>query len=196
MSGFWNPSACLAILLLSATLLPSASAQDLNAAVQERAKLIQDVQALLNSENAAIRMATFEEVMKGDDPLIRSMAMEAALGSSDDRLQTAALRLLIKERSLLNVQLEIPTDREKEEIEDFEYYWSPLSLTRLALADTPSEFTLYYNDRPAAGTFRRGGLDADLGRCRMSMNIANGTTLVGTLDCSGYEPWPAVIRLD
>lgn len=167
-------------------------------AAQERAGIIERVSNLLADDSAAVRLAVFEEVMKGEDPLLRSMAMETALSSDDERLQTAGLRQLIQSRDFLVVELVEPTQASQAQAYTYSLY-RELTLADLRINSATDEIT--GNFRTASvrnnnfvGQLTRGGLRLELKshprnnmpqyNCALALNELSGVELAGVLDCS------------
>lgn len=179
----------LCIFVLSTS---HAWAQGFKSAVQERAQTIKEFRTMLQSEDPAIRMAAFEEAMKQDDDTLQTMAREAALSGDDERLQTAALKALIGQRSTLTVEISLPDNPTDDEERRYARQKN-LSLSHLELSDNASEFEC---GGVCQGMFKRGGFIVQFNHCRLDVQVANGTTLVGTYNCKNTRPFPAMIHLD
>lgn len=161
-------------------------------AAQERAAMLDQVRNLLADDSASVRLAIFEEVMKDDDPVLRSMAMEAAFSGDDERLQTAGLRQLIEEREFLVVELIEPTD--PTQAQKFTYsIWRELVLRGLKLDQSSDEIqgrfdTAITNNRDVIGQLTRGGwrlqLDYRGYNCHLTLSELSGVNLNGSLDCA------------
>ena len=166
-------------------------------AAQERAGIIDRVRNLLTDDSASVRMAVFEEVMKGEDSLLRSMAMEAALVNDDERLQTAGLRQLINSRDFLVVEIVEPTQASQAQAYTYSL-WRELTLTELKINTANDQITGKFRaaaipDSGFVGQLDRGGLRFELKAyrnhgnyrytCALALNELSGIELAGMLDC-------------
>ncbi|EHJ94651.1 hypothetical protein [Vreelandella boliviensis] len=167
-------------------------------AAQERAGIIDRVRNLLADDSASVRMAVFEEVMKGSDPLLRNMAMETAMLSDDERLQTAGLRQLINSRDFIVVEIVEPTQASQAQAYTYSL-WRELTLTELKIDTTNDQITGKFRaaavrNNDFVGQLDRGGLRLELksyrdGRgnyhytCGLAFNELSGTELAGMLSC-------------
>lgn len=198
------------VLALASTPLMALDLASLEAA-QERAGIIDRVRNLLADDSAAVRLAVFEEVMKGEDSLLRSMAMEAALVSDDERLQTAGLRQLIDSRDFLVVEIVEPTQASQAQAYSYSL-WRELTLTELKINTANDQITGKF--RAAAipnsgfvGQLDRGGLRLELKAyrtgsgnyqytCALALNELSGIELAGVLDCYIGAPYREEDRAD
>lgn len=188
---------CL-LLALSSTPLMALDLASLEAA-QERAGIIDRVRNLLADDSAAVRLAVFEEVMKGGDPLLSSMAIETALSSDDERLKTAGLRQLIHSRDFLVVEIVEPTQASQAQAYTYSL-WRELTLTELKVNTTNDQLTGSFRaatitDSNFVGQLDRGGLRLELKAhrqgyspnynytCALELNELTGVELAGVLDC-------------
>lgn len=187
---------CLFMTLGSSPLM----ALDLSSleAAQERAGIIDRVSSLLADDSAAVRLAVFEEVMKGDDPLLRSMAMETALSSDDERLQTAGLRQLIQSRDFVVVEVVEPTQASQAQAYTYSL-WRELTLNELRINSDNDQITGKFraagiSNSDFVGQLDRGGLRLELKAfrasqgvhhytCALALNELSGVELAGMLDC-------------
>lgn len=161
-------------------------------AAQERAAMLDQVRNLLADESASVRLAVFEEVMKDEDPVLRSMAMEAAFSGDDDRLKTAGLRQLIEEREFLAVELIEPID--PSQAQTYTYgVWRELVLKELKVDTASDEVsgrfdTAEFHNKTFIGQLNRGGwrlqLDSGYFRCHLALSELNGVDLMGSLECA------------
>lgn len=170
-----------------------ASAFDQNRleAAQERAALLDQVRNLLADESASVRLAVMEEVMKDDDPVLRSMALEAAFSGDDERLHTAGLRQLIKERDFLAVELIEPMDPSQPQAYTYNI-WRELMLTDLAIDTETDQISGRFNSANTHGSIMgqltRGGWRLQLQRghynCHLTLTELGGVDLMGSLNCA------------
>ncbi|MEL7982785.1 hypothetical protein AAG584_22335 [Vreelandella titanicae] len=198
------------ILALASAPLMALDLASLEAA-QERAGIIDRVRNLLADDSAAVRLAVFEEVMKGEDSLLRSMAMEAALVSDDERLQTAGLRQLINSRDFLVVEVVEPTQASQAQAYTYSL-WRELTLTELKINTANDQITGEFRaaaiaDSGFVGQLDRGGLRFELkayrtgpGKynytCALVLNELSGIELAGVLDCYIGAPHSEEDRAD
>ncbi|XKE46954.1 hypothetical protein LG302_07410 [Halomonas organivorans] len=161
-------------------------------AAQERAAMLDRVRNLLADDSTSVRLAVFEEVMKDDDPVLRSMAMEAAFSGDDDRLKTAGLRQLIEAREFLAVELIEPRDPSQAQAYTYDV-WRELVLKELKLDPSSDEIqgrfdTARSSNRPFIGQLTRGGwrlqLDSGHFRCHLGLSELSGVDLMGSLECA------------
>lgn len=179
-------------------------------AAQERAGIIDRVRNLLADESAAVRLAVFEEVMKGQDPLLRSMAIETALISDDERLQTAGLRQLIHSRDFIVVEVLEPAQASKAQAYTYSLY-RELTLTDLRINTATDEITGNFRNASVrnnnfVGQLTRGGLRIELKShpvhsmpqytCALALNELSGVELAGVLDCAISGPHTAEDKAD
>lgn len=186
------------VLALSSAPLMALDLASLEAA-QERAGIIDRVRNLMADDSAAVRLAVFEEVMKGEDPLLRSMALETALVSDDERLQTAGLRQLIHSRDFLVVEIVEPAQASQAQAHTYNL-WRELTLTELKINPANDQITGSFRaaairDISFVGQLVRGGLRLELkaGRdtynqrinstCTLALSELSGVELTGVLDC-------------
>lgn len=183
---------CWTALVLALTSLPL-MALDLASleAAQERAGIIDRVRTLLTDDSAAVRLAVFEEVMKGDDPLLRSMALETALISSDARLQTAGVRQLIHSRDFLVVEVVEPAQASQAQAYTYSL-WRELTLIDLRVNSENDQITGKFRtagirNSDFIGQINRGGLRLEMRinyyTCALILNELSGVELAGVLDC-------------
>lgn len=185
------------VLALASTPLMALDLASLEAA-QERAGIIDRVRNLLADDSASVRMAVFEEVMKGEDSLLRNMAMETALSSDDERLQTAGLRQLIDSRDFLVVEIVEPTQASQAQAYTYNLY-RELVLTELKINTATDEITGSFRTASVrnnnfVGQLTRGGLRIELKShnrnstpqysCALALNELSGVELAGALDCA------------
>ncbi|MHB0777662.1 hypothetical protein [Halomonas sp. WWR20] len=183
------------ILALTFIVLPAHAIDLANIeAAKERAGIIDRVRELLNDESPSIRLAVFDEVMKGDDPVLRSMAQEAALNADDERLQTAALRQLFRDRESILVEIIQPSQATQPQAYLYSV-WHGLSLYNLKIDETSDEFTGTFNaartgtPRTFNGQLVRGGWQANLVThlsaytCVLAIREITGVDLTGSLEC-------------
>lgn len=182
----------LALPLLLAASSAWAFDQNRFEAAQERAALLDQVRNLLADESASVRLAVFEEVMKDDDPVLRSMALEAAFQGDDQRLHTAGLRQLIEERDFLAVELIEPMDPSQAQAHTYAV-WRELMLYELGLDDPTDQIQGKFNTAQIintgfVGQLTRGGWRLKLQRgdysCHLSLTELSGVDLMGSLDCA------------
>lgn len=161
-------------------------------AAQERAALIDQVRTLLADDSASVRLAVFEEVMKDDDPVLRSMALEAAFSGDDERLHTAGLRQLIKERDFLAVELIEPMDPSQAQSYTYDI-WRELMLTDLKIDTGTDQVSGRFNSAHMGNTnfmgqLTRGGWRLQLQRghynCHLTLSELGGVELMGSLSCA------------
>lgn len=161
-------------------------------AAQERAALLDRVRTLLADESASVRLAVFEEVMKDDDPVLRSMALEAAFQGDDERLHTAGLRELIRNRDFLAVELLEPSNPSQAQAYTYSV-WRELMLTNLTIDDATDQVSGRFHsagnsNTPFAGQLSRGGWLLQLQKydyhCHLSLTELSGVDLTGSLDCA------------
>lgn len=185
------------VLALTSSPLMALDLASLEAA-QERAGIIDRVSSLLADDSAAVRLAVFEEVMKGEDSLLRSMAMETALGSDDERLKTAGLRQLIQSRDFLVVEVVEPTQGSQAQAYTYSLY-RELTLADLKINSANDEIigsfrTASVRNNNFVGQLTRGGLRIELKShnrnsmpqysCALALNELSGVELAGVLNCS------------
>ncbi|TDA95490.1 hypothetical protein [Halomonas marinisediminis] len=160
-------------------------------AAQERAALLDQVRNLLADESASVRLAVFEEVMKDDDPVLRSMALEAAFSGDDERLHTAGLRQLLKERDFLAVELIEPMDPSQPQAYTYNI-WRELMLTDLSIDTDTDQVSGKFNSANSGGRFTgqltRGGWRLQLKsghyHCHLTLTELGGVDLMGSLNCA------------
>ncbi|OJA05800.1 hypothetical protein QHL1GM_10565 [Halomonas sp. QHL1] len=185
------------MLALSSTPLMALDLASLEAA-QERAGIIDRVRNLLADDSAAVRLAVFEEVMKGEDPLLNSMAIETALSSDDVRLKTAGLRHLINSRDFIVVEVVEPNQANQAQAYTYSL-WRELTLDELKINPANDQITGSFRaaairDSDFVGQLDRGGLRLELkayrdsyGRygytCALALSELSGAELAGVLDC-------------
>lgn len=189
------------VLALASTPLMALDLASLEAA-QERAGIIDRVRNLLADDSASVRLAVFEEVMKGDDPLLRSMAMETALLSDDERLQTAGLRQLFHSRDFLVVEVVVPTQPSQAQAYTYNI-WRELTLDELRINSANDQITGKFraagiNNSDFVGQLDRGGLRLELKAfrtsygfrytCALALNELSGVELSGVLECAIGTP--------
>jgi hypothetical protein len=189
------PHARLAVLALILALVAAQAVaidQSRFEAAQERAAMLDQVRNLLADDSPSVRLAVFEEVMKDKDPVLRSMAMEAAFNGDDERLQTAGLRQLIKEREFLAVELIEPMDPTQAQAYTYNI-WRELVLKELKIDPANDEVqgrfdTASIANRTFTGQLNRGGWRLRLANgpysCNLSLAELNGVDLNGSLDCA------------
>lgn len=185
------PALPLALALtLNATPAPAFDQNRFEAA-QERAALLDQVRNLLADESASVRLAVMEEVMKDDDPVLRSMALEAAFSGDDERLHTAGLRQLIEERDFLAVELIEPMDPSQPQAYTYRV-WRELMLTDLAIDTDTDQVSGHFNSANMNGSIMgqltRGGWRLQLKRghynCHLTLTELGGVDLMGSLNCA------------
>ncbi|HLV18810.1 MAG TPA: hypothetical protein VKY70_15245 [Pseudomonas sp.] len=187
-----HPRNVIIALLLTVAAAP-ALALDISRleAAQERAGVLDQVRTLLADDSASVRLAVFEEVMKSDDPVLRSMAMESALNSDDERLQTAALRQLFQDREYLSVEIIEP--REPSQPQAYTYrIWRELMLSELRIDRATDELSGRFRGANVNGRFvgqltRSGwriGLAGNYYECTLALTQVGGVDLSGALDCA------------
>lgn len=179
-------------LAIASSPLPALDLGGLEAA-QERAGIIDRVKALLADDSPSVRLAIFEEVMKSDDPLLRSLAFETAFGSQDEMLQTAGLRQLLHDRSLLAVEVMSPADPDQAHAYTHRV-WRELLLEDLRIDPETDEIsgrfrTATVSGRNFVGQLTRGGWRLKLTTnngyaCVLALNELSGVDLTGVLDCA------------
>lgn len=198
------------VLSLSSSPLMALDLASLEAA-QERAGIIDRVRNLLADDSAAVRLSVFEEVMKGQDPLLRSMAIETALSSDDERLKTAGLRQLINSRDFIVVEIVRPTQASQAQAYTYSL-WRELTLTELRINSANDQITGKFraaaiSDRNFVGQLDRGGLRLELKAfphgswtlyytCALSLRELSGVELAGVLDCAISGPHTAEDKAD
>lgn len=178
------------LLTLGATPTIAFDMSQLEAA-QERAGMLDRVRTLLADDSASVRLSVFEEVMKSDDPVLRSMALESALASGDDRLETAGLRQLFQDRELLSVEIIQPREPTQAQAYTFNI-WRELMLSELRIDRATDELSGRFRAANASGTFAghltRGGWRIGLGvpylRCSLDLTQVSGVDLSGALHCA------------
>ncbi|MGJ7461897.1 hypothetical protein ACR80S_12420 [Halomonas sp. MA07-2] len=178
------------LLVLGATPTLALDMSQLEAA-QERAGMLDRVRTLLADDSASVRLAVFEEVMKSDDPVLRSMALESALASGDDRLETAGLRQLFQDRELLSVEIIEPREPTQAQAYTFNI-WRELMLSNLRIDRATDELSGRFNSGGASGSFAghltRGGWRIALSRtgysCSLELTQVSGVDLSGALHCA------------
>jgi hypothetical protein len=184
-----------ALLIAAAWSGPLAADAGVLARAQERAELIAQVKSLLESENPAMRLSIFEEVMRGDDALLRSMAMESALGSGDEQLVTSALRELFDGRSEILVKLVLP-ERPTQAQQWLYQQWHGLMLSNTKVDRTTDQISTA--NRKQKGQLVRGGFELRLPGwnhvCIMRGRPVAGTLLGGALECTMNRPAAAENR--
>lgn len=175
--------------LLAATLTASSAlAEDALLKVKERAKYLDDYRSLLTHSDASIRLAAVEEAFKGKDTVLRGMAMEAALGSDDERLQTAALRHLLQSNRNLAVNVVLPDGSEPAQ-EYLHGIFHGLVLEGIAVSES-DEILMEKPKSFETGQLVRGGFNVNFDNfydwydCVMEVRIATATLLTGSLDCT------------
>ncbi|QFU01488.1 hypothetical protein FIU83_07525 [Halomonas sp. THAF5a] len=182
-----------AIALLLALGAAPAMAMDMDQleAAKERAGMLDQVRTLLADESASVRLAVFEEVMKSDDSVLRSMALESAFSSDDERLETAGLRQLFEDRELLSVELIEPG--EPTQAQAFTYQvWRELTLSELRIDQATDELSGSFSGANAYGKFVgqlvRGGWIIDMSwsgyNCSLALSQVSGVDLSGALRCA------------
>lgn len=200
---------CMSVVLALASFplmaLDSASLEF----AQERAGIIDRVRNLLADDSVSVRLAVFEEVMKGDDALLRSMAMEIALSSDDERLQTAGLRQLIQSRDFLIMEVVEPTQASQAQV--FTYnVWRELTLDELKINSANDQIngrfrTAVATNNDFVGQLDRGGLRLELKAfysggwgfsCILALNELSGVELAGVLNCSIGKQYQGEERAD
>lgn len=186
------PALPLTLALALGAAPASAFDQSRFEAAQERAALLDQVRTLLADESASVRLAVFEEVMKDDDPVLRSMALEAAFSGDDERLHTAGLRQLIKERDFLAVELIEPMDPSQAQAYTYDI-WRELILTDLKIDTGTDQLNGRFNTAHMANTnfmgqLNRGGWRLQLQRghynCHLTLTELGGVELMGSLSCA------------
>ncbi|TLF47242.1 hypothetical protein FEI13_16330 [Halomonas urmiana] len=181
------------IVLLLALWATPAMAMNMSQleAAKERAGMLDQVRTLLADDSASVRLAVFEEVMKSDDPVLRSMALESAFSSGDERLQTAGLRQLFQDRELLSVEVIEPREPSQAQAYTFQL-WRELMLKELRIDQATDELSGSFNGARASGKFvghlTRGGWRVDLSwagySCSLELTQVSGVDLSGALRCA------------
>ena len=132
--------------------------------------------------------------MKGDDPVLRSMALETALNADDERLKTAALRQLIRDRD--NILIEIVQPVDPSQAQAYLYTtWRELIIFDLRIDESTDEITGWFSTAQIGrtefvGQLVRGGWQLRLARpgsyftCFLTMSEVSGVELSGALQCS------------
>lgn len=187
----YSPRLALALLLTLVSLPTLALDISRLEAAQERAGVLDQVRLLLADDSASVRLAVFEEVMKSDDPVLRSMAMESALNSDDDRLATAALRQLFQDREYLSVELLEPRDPSQPQAYTFRV-WRELMLSELRIDRATDELSGRFRSADANGRFvghlTRSGWRIGMSRhgfdCTLELAQLGGVDLSGALECA------------
>jgi len=162
-------------------------------AARERAAMIDQVRNLLADNSPSVRLAVFEEVMKDEDPVLRSMAMEAAFSGDDERLKTAGLRKLIEEREFLAVELIEPMEPTQPQTYTYNI-WRELLLKELKVDSTNDEINGRFTSagivqpKKFIGQLTRGGWRIQLAKnsyhCHLTLSELNGVELNGSLECA------------
>ena len=184
---------------LQTMLIPPLGAQTSIGSIKERAAYLKEVKALLQDEDSDTRLAAFEEGMRADDPNLRSLTMEAALGGDDERLQTAALRHLFTNRTsfIANIEMpEHPSDAEKAMYLGLEF----LELNNIELNQENDELNIkYWRGHLVRGGVTLRGTSSYTKHCKLTARVATGTTMVGAVECNdkkaGLGELPITIEL-
>jgi hypothetical protein len=100
-------------LLLLLALGPDAIAQQSTAEIIEqaraRARQIEEVKQVLNDPDQNVRLAAFEGMVSSDDPLMRELALDAGLASTDQVLRGVALKHAVMGLAQLSITLAVDT---------------------------------------------------------------------------------------
>lgn len=174
------------MLLLALVSLP-ATAADALLEIQERAKYLDDYQALLQHSNPSVRLAAVEKALDGNDVEVRTLALETALAGDDERIQTAALRWLLETRKKLPVTFILPDSAS--DAQQWAYQnWHGMVLEGIQLIQPGDEIELK-NRFYSGGNLVRGGFDLRFASsnhysCVLTARATGGTLLTGQWECT------------
>lgn len=164
----------------------ASSASDILQRIKERAKAWSEIVEIIKSgDSMMLRIAAFEEAVRGNDPELRLSAMQAAFESDSTRLKKAALRQYFKEAEQIPVELELPS---RPSLIQDKFYGAFHGLTFRDVKVDDSNDLISVDDRFWSGQLVQDGVDmiynrAGFASCDLKMRIASPNLMTGGLDC-------------
>lgn len=181
------------VLLLSSLYVQAIDLEDLQKA-REEAQIIDQVTEIITTGNLNDRIKIFEKVMEGNDPVLRSIVMEAAISDKNDLMRTAAFRQLFTDHEQLLITVNLPDDPNPTQAW-LHQGWSGLELFEMKIdKDALSgrfKTTEYNHSRDQfTGKIVRDGLQLKLVPynrqhiCNLITTEVSGTLIKGKLKCN------------
>jgi hypothetical protein len=184
------PHSIMAFLVLSGLVFTppalASSASDVLQRIKERAKAWSEIVEIIKSgDSMMLRIAAFEEAVRGNDPELRLSAMHAAFESDSIRLKKAALRQYFKEAEQIPVQLELPS---RPSLIQDKFYGAFHGLTFRDVKVDDGNDLVSVDDQFWSGRLVQDGVDMIYNRpgfasCDLTMRIASPNLMTGGLDC-------------
>ncbi len=163
---------------------------DLELETTSRSDMLMEHKARIVSDNSQEAIAATEVGLTSGDSEIRSMTLEAALSSNNQRVKTTALRWLFKARTRLPLFVEKP--RTSDIGTKYAYrLWKGVVLDRLSINDETDEISVYVpNIHFSGGHLIRGGFQLEFrpdgnSRCTLIAEIDNEVIKEGFLQLKG-----------
>lgn len=114
---------CFAILTtLCIEAMAQPSAADIVEQARERARQLDEIKQVLNDPDQNVRLAAFEAMVSTGDPLMRELALDAGLASTDQVLRGLAFKHAVLGLSQLNITLTLDPAAPKESQEKVQAY--------------------------------------------------------------------------
>jgi len=104
----------LSLLALSCSTFADQTTAEKIEAARQRAKEINEVKQVLADPDQAVRLAAFESMATSDDPVMRSMALDAGFASTDSLLRNTAFKYTVLGLEQIIITLIVDTKAPKE----------------------------------------------------------------------------------
>ncbi len=184
-------AATAALLLSSASVSANSSIED----IKKRAAEINELKALIQSADPALRLAAIDTMQNSDDLAMREMAFSAGINSSDESIVALTIRNKFSELDNFMVEMEAPSeDAAAQKV--YTEFGGRVMVNIKKYDKQKGVLENYSNHSQAVRKTTISGLNlfVETKYCRGEFKLAEDLSYKGILTCRN-DQYPAVINI-